>query len=266
MKKCFAVFLVLLYAAVLLFSVSASAVSITRLPVGDPINSAQISDEIAIPSYQPKSYTLQKNTVLNTNLTVKEGEVLFIPKGKKLTLKKGKTVTVNGGIYIEEGGSLVIENGTLTLKERGTILSYGKLNLKKNGKITLEDESTFIISESGSLTEKGTISEKGETASLICIGNYTGEKKRKTEILAAVSIDHENYTDKLRESRFYDTSDAKALFPTLSPAPQQELLAGAMCSTDVFFYCANDQWFSYTIQGDFESKTAIVGNMIVQRP
>ena len=266
MKKCFVVFLVSLYATVILFSVSASAVSITRLPVNDPVNSAQISDETVIPSYQPRSYTLQKNTVLNTNLTIKDGEVLFIPKGKKLTLKKGKTVTVNGGIHIEEGGSLVIENGTLSLKEHGTILSYGKLNLKKNGKITLEDESTFIVGESGTLIEKGTISEKGETTSLICIGSYTGENKRKTEILAAVSIDRENYTDKFRESCFYNTSDAKALFPSLSPAPQQKLLTGTMCSIDVFFYCANDQWFSYTIQGDLESKTAVVGNMIVQRP
>ncbi len=263
MKKHTAFFLLVLFTFAFLFSISAGAASISRLPV-DPSMPVQASNG-SISPYQPQTYTLQKNVALNTNLSIEEGEVLTIPKGKRLTLKKGKTITVKGGIYIEEGGSLVIENGTLALKERGTVLSYGKLNLKKDGAIKLDRKTTLIVGESGSLTEKGRVSNEDEAATLICLGKYTGEMKRKTKILTAISLFTENYTDVLKESKFYSSADAKALFPTLSASKNQEMLVGTAYNTQLFFYCDNDQWFSYIIQGDFESKAAILGNMIVRR-
>lgn len=251
-------------------SVSAGAVPITRLPVdyvksdGDPLLGV--------------TFTLTKNTTLSTDLTIQAENALCIPKGKRLTLKNGKTMTVEGGIYIEEGGSLVIEDGTLLLKEKmngdvvwrcGTVLSYGKLNLKKNGKITMKSKSTLIIGESGALIEKGTITEEGGETTVICLGDYTGEKERKTEILTAVTVCKSHYTNEPEEMRLYSTSDAKALFPTLPLAREQELWIGAAYGTTVHLYCSNDRWFSYFVQGKLESghsTNALLGGLYVYSP
>lgn len=252
-----------------MLSVSAGAVPITRLPVDYPKYDWN-------PQLIGTVFTLTENTTLNTDLTVKEGNALCIPKGKRLTLKNGKTITVEGGIYIEEGGSLVIEDGTLLLKEKvpgyslwesGTVLSYGKLNLKKNGKIVMKNKSNLVIGESGSLIEKGMIAEEGGKTTVICLGDYTGEKERKTEILAATTICESYYTNEPDEIRLYNTSDAKALFPTLSLAREQDGVIGAAYGTRVYLYCSNDQWFLYRIQGKLEhSNQALLGGLYVNSP
>jgi len=112
--------------------------------------------------------------IIRENMTIGEGETLYVRDGGELYIMDETTLTLKGKLKCENGGSVYIK-GVIDAKEGSGISTNGKIKLLSTGKLKLGGK--LSVHTDGEVKGKGALCVLNEFSDILCKGTVTAAIK-----------------------------------------------------------------------------------------
>ncbi len=142
--------------------------------------SAEVSDmnsigspdniEMNLSLIKPGVNDISGKKIINENMTVENGDTLYVRDGGELYIMDGVKLTLKGKLKCESGGSIYVK-GTVDSKEDSDISVNGKIKLLSTGELKLGGR--LSVHASGTVKGKGTVSVLNDFNDILCKGTVT---------------------------------------------------------------------------------------------